>query len=356
MDFPLNSSLIASLNGSLNSSLVLALAVALWLVWVGPYFFRRPATSAAEAIAQTATQTAAQTAAPSTAPAAVAADRPAANTIRPPASPDKGSQGIIMNNISTTPSGGGATQFQSHDQPALRPAQQAPAFRIRTGRTVLAASGLLGVLAVVVGTLLAAFTAVSWLVPAAGLAAVAAVVAMLRTIALRDRRRRMEDAFRAAMGPEPRRTQNRAAAEPNELPAPAVQAPETEPQPETVLFDRESAAVPDESPAAAAGAPARVTAEELRTEALKVAAAAVQPPARPSTTPWQPVELPKPIYVDAPKAERPAPEPIVLPETPRSLTKTPLRPTTAPAPAQAEQARPETGKINLDDVLQRRRA
>ncbi|MCQ1945529.1 hypothetical protein [Arthrobacter sp. zg-Y1116] len=339
MDFPLNSSLLGSLLGSLNSSLVLALAVALWLVWVGPYFFRRPAASGAEALARPATQTAAQT----------------ANTIRPPASPDKGSQGIIMNNISTTPSGGGATQFQSHDQPALRPAQQAPAFRIRTGRTVLAATGLLGVLAVVVGTLLAAFTSVSWLVPAAGLAAVAAVVAMLRTIALRDRRRRMEDAFRAAMGPEPRRTQNRAAVEPDEVPAPAVQAPETEPQPETVLFDRESAAVPGESPAAA-GVPARVTAEELRTEALKVAAAAVQPPARPSTTPWQPVELPKPIYVDAPKAERPAPEPIVLPETPRSLTKTPLRPATAPASVQAEQARPETGKINLDDVLQRRRA
>ena len=87
-------------------------------------------------------------------------------------------------------------------------------------------------------------------------------------------------------------------------------------------------------------------------------AAAVQPPVRPSTTPWQPVELPKPVYVDAPKAERPAPEPIVLPETPRSLTKTPLRPAApAPAaPAQAQQARPETGKINLDDVLQRRRA
>ncbi|MCC9173262.1 hypothetical protein [Arthrobacter sp. zg-Y179] len=362
MDFPINSSLIGSLTGSLNSSLVLALAVALWLVWVGPYFLRRPAMSAAETTAQTATQTATQTAAqastqtaaPSTARVAVTADRPAANTIRPPASPDKGSQGIIMNNISTTPSGGGAAQFQSQEQPDVRPVQPGPAFRIHTGRTALAASGLLGILAVVVGTLLAAFTSVSWLLPVAGLAVVAAVVAMLRSLALRDRRRRMEDAFRAAMGPEPRYTQNRAAAAPDEVEAPAAEAPETEPQPETVLFDRESAAVPDESPAA----PARVTAEELRTEALKVAAAAVQPPAKPSTTPWQPVELPKPIYVDAPRAERPAPEPIVLPETPRSLTKTPLRPASTPAPAsaQAQQARPETGKINLDDVLQRRRA
>ena len=266
-----------------------------------------------------------------------------------------------MNNISTTPSGGGATQFQSQEQPAVHPVQPGAGFHIRTGRTVLVATGLLAILAVVVGTVLAAFTPVSWLVPAVGLAAVAAVVAALRSLALRDRRRRVENAFRAAMGPEPRYEQKRTAVVPDQEQAAPDKAADTEPQPETVLFDRESPAVPEQSVASAGAAPARVATDEPRTEVLEVAAA-VQPPVRPSTTPWQPVELPKPVYVDAPKAERPAPDPIVLPETPRSLTKTPLRPAApapAPAPAasaQAQQARPETGKINLDDVLQRRRA
>ncbi|MCC9144962.1 MULTISPECIES: hypothetical protein [unclassified Arthrobacter] len=313
----------------MNSSLVLALAVALWLVWVGPYFLSRPPVFSASA----------------------ARVRPAAKSIHPPASPDKGSQGIIMNNISNTPSGGGSTQFSTQGQQPAPQAQPAPVFRIRMGRTVLAAAGLLAVLTVVGGTLLAALTSVSWLLPAAGLAGLAAVVAALRSLALRDRRRKVENAFRAAMGPEPR--QRRTAAElPTEAQAPAVPA---EPQPETVLFDRESTSAPSGTAVEAKAAP-RFTAEELRAEALKVAAAVHMPP-RPSTTPWQPVELPKPVYVDAPKAERPAPEPIVLPETPRSLSKTPLRPATPPAlPAQADQARPETGKINLDDVLQRRRA
>ncbi|UWX96438.1 hypothetical protein N2K95_12305 [Arthrobacter zhaoxinii] len=255
-----------------------------------------------------------------------------------------------MNNISTTPSGGGSLHV--YGQQAARPAEPAQAFRIRTGRTVLAAAGLAAVLTVVIGTLLAAFTAVSWLLPVVGLGALAAVVAMLRSLALRDRRRRVDNAFRAAMGADPRELQNLSAAE--------LEIPEadTEPQRETVLFDRESAPVPEETVAGGGALPARTTAEEPRTEALQSVAAAVQPPARPSTTPWQPVELPKPVYVDAPKAERPAPEPIVLPETPRSLAKTPLRPSSAPAApaAPAHQARPETGKINLDDVLQRRRA
>ncbi|MCC9203731.1 hypothetical protein [Arthrobacter sp. zg-Y769] len=258
-----------------------------------------------------------------------------------------------MNNISNTPSGGGSMQVHSQGQPAVRPVQPAPAFHIRTGRTALAATGVLAILAVVVGTVLAAFTSVSWLLPAAGLAAIAAVVAMLRSLAVRDRRLRVEKAFRAAMGPEPRYVSDRtAAALPEEAPAP--EAPDAEPQPETVLFDRESAAVPDQSVAVAGAVPARAPVDELRTEALNVAAAAVQPPPRPSTTPWQPVELPKPVYVDAPKAERPAPEPIAL-EAPRSVANTPLRPAAAPA-VPAQQERPETGKINLDDVLQRRRA
>ncbi|WP_146361206.1 hypothetical protein [Arthrobacter yangruifuii] len=313
MDFPLNS--------SLNSSLVLALAVALWLVWVGPFFLRRPTASAA----------------PTT----------AATTIRPPVSPDKGSQGIIMNNIGTTPSGGGSLHV--HGQPAARPAQP---FRIRTDRTVLAAAGLAGVLTVVVGTLLAAFTSVSWFVPAVGVAILAGAVAALRALTVRERRRRVDHAFRAAMGPDFRDVEEPSVLQlPEETPA--AETEDAEPQPETVLFDLESAPAPDEAVAAAGAVPARPTPGPPPT-ARKSAPAAAHVPLRPGTTPWQPVELPKPVYVDSPKAERPAPEPIILPETPRSVAKTPLRPSTAPASVQ--RPRPESGKINLDDVLQRRRA
>ncbi|MCC3277856.1 hypothetical protein LJ754_01595 [Arthrobacter sp. zg-Y40] len=342
MDFPLNS--------SLNSSLALALAVALWLFWVGPYFFRRPAAESLAAGFSAA----------------------AVTTVRPPASPGTGFQGNIMNTSSHTPSGGGFPHGREPGTTA-RPTSAAP-LRIRTGRTVLAAVGFIALLAIPLGAVLAAVTSVSWLLPVAGLAVTAVVVSALRSLALRDRRRRMENAFRAAMGPLP---QNRAAVQDSSADGAAVgtaaRAVPAEPQKETVLFDRESAASPhtgastetgvstemdtapgaEAAPAAAAPtAPAPFTAEELRAEALKVAAAAQ--PVKPGTSPWQPVEVPKPIYVDAPKAERRAPEPIALPEPPRPLTKTPLRPGAVPAPAAQE--RPEIGKINLDDVLQRRRA
>ena len=322
MDFPLNS--------SLNSSLVLALAVALWLLWVGPYFFRRPAPAVPAATTYND-----------------AVSNPPANASRPPASPDKGSQGNTMNTISHTPSGGGSTQSHSYGEhsagaPAPRP------FRIRTGRMALAATGLVALLAVVAGGVLAAFTSVSWLVPATGVVLTAAVVAALRSLAVRDRRRRVDHAFRAAMGPEPAPRSARPAD--TTEPAPAAVP---EPVRETVLFDLQAVPAPDsEVQAAAPVVSPRLSAGELRAEALKVAAAT---PARPSTTPWEPVAVPKPVYVDAPKAERPAPEPIVLPEPPRPLTKTPIRPTAAPAASTAADAS-DAGKINLDDVLQRRRA
>lgn len=329
MDFPL------------NSSLILAVTVGLWLLWVGPYVFRRSGMSAA--------------------PAAAGMPAPPSTVIRSSISADGLSQqGNLMYNVSTRPGNVTGAPAPSAGTAQVRPGQ--PEFRIRWGRTGLALAGALALAAVVVGLPLAAFGAASWWLPAGALAAGAAAIAALRALAVRARRDRVDAAFRAAM------SAGRPAA-----PQPAVPAvPAAEPvrHRETVLFDAQStpgAGLPAAAPTAEAasvttapGAPdRRLTAAELRSAALDVAAkAAPAGPPKISTTPWEPVEIPKPTYVEAPVAQRPAPEPLVLPESPKPSARTSLRP---PAAAAGEgtgpgAAAPSTGKINLDDVLQRRRA
>ena len=95
----------------------------------------------------------------------------------------------------------------------------------------------------------------------------------------------------------------------------------------------------------------RLTAAELRAAALAEAAKSAE------ASSWEPVAVPKPTYVDAAKAPRPAPQPMAVPASPKPVLKTPIRPLTAPpAGSTAIDPRPATGILNLDDVLQRRRA
>lgn len=255
-----------------------------------------------------------------------------------------------MYNTSNTPSGGGSTQSYAGAPDGGMPAA---AFRIRKGRLTLALAGLLALMTVLVGGVLAAATSVSWLVPAAGLATAAASVAGLRSLALRDRRRRVQTAFREAMGPDVQHRTGAAFPADDLLQEPQESIPaEPDPLRETVLFDLQAAPAPDTAEEAAHGV---FTAPRAADEAAAAEPEVPKLPPTTGTTPWEPVEVPKPVYVDAPKAARPAPEPIVLPEPPRPMTKTPLRPGAVPALPSAQE-RPETGKINLDDVLQRRRA
>ncbi|MFD1212619.1 hypothetical protein ACFQ36_11285 [Arthrobacter sp. GCM10027362] len=240
-----------------------------------------------------------------------------------------------------------------HAGPAPAPGQAA-GFRVRWGRTVLALVGLMAVAAFATGTLLALFGALPGSVPLLALLTVAAVVVFLRRLAVRDRRQRARArAAKAGTGTASRATE-----------------PE---QPvrhrETVLFNADAVADGKAAPAA----PAPLSAEQLRAEALKVAAAAAAkasgPAAGVSGPAWQPVELPKPTYIDAAKAERPAPEPLPAPEVKKPTTKTYIKQDAAlKAPAAAAAAvpagqdsqdghpRPQAGKLNLDAVLQRRRA
>ncbi|MCG2621742.1 hypothetical protein LVY72_07400 [Arthrobacter sp. I2-34] len=282
----------------------------------------------------------------------------------------------MENTARSTPSG--------HAGPA--PAAAGAAFRIRWGRTVLALVGTMAAAAFVTGTLLALLGALPGSVPFTAFLVAAAVVVTLRSLAVRDRVRRAR-----ARRQQPRRE---AAAVVDEPQQPVQRR-------ETVLFN---GAESEESPAAGAQ-PAPLTAEQLRAEALKVAAQAARNAAAAAPgAAWQPVEVPKPTYVAAAKAERPAPEPLPAPEVKKPAAKVnikqdaalkasaaaeaaaaaatvaqapaaqapaagaPAAPSAAPAanqaanPAapgtdgQAASPRPQTGKLNLDAVLQRRRA
>lgn len=240
---------------------------------------------------------------------------------------------------STAPSTGSGTA--GHRNAAVR---EAAVFKPRYGRCALALAGLLLLLtAAVTGVLRLFALSPAWL-PVTALFLAAGVVVLLRRLAVRDRRAKMEAAFRSAMAPA--RTEQAAA-----VPA--------EPR-ETAIFDAE----------AHGREAARLTAVELREAALKVAEAAGDV-AAPGTSgaEWQPVDVPKPVYVDAAKATRPAPEPLDLPAQPKPVGK-PILKNAAAAPALPAAQTPfgrtqaaakasaakQNALGNLDDVLQRRRA
>lgn len=228
--------------------------------------------------------------------------------------------------------------------PAEAPRTHAPAaapLRIRTGRLAVALTGLAAIVVLVVCAPLALFGAVGAGVPGVALVVLAASFAGLRSFAVRDRRRkalaRMEAVFAEAMStPDP--------------PAPARRT-------QSEVFDVEPAAEPAPAP----------TLEELRAAARRVAASVEAPAAKT----WEPVGVPLPTYVGAAKAERPEPAPLPADEEkkPSGVTSI-LQDTRAAARAaqpaldnvtelpgaRSDAASPATGRINLDAVLQRRRA
>lgn len=323
--------------------MIFVVIVGLWLVWVGPYLLRFLGTATlAEALPG---QGISFDSGPVTATGSAA-------------------QGIIMENNAHSGTARAASGPGRVAPEGAAREQHAPApLNIRYGRTVLALVGAGALLTFVIGGGLALFGVVSGSVPGVALLAVAAVVLMLRALVRRDRRRRaaarVNRAFEEAMNPP-------------------VHHLSPLPQRETVLFDAaaeaeaEAASGSENQEQAAAPEPRRLTPEELRAEALKVAAEAESKNAAnsaPGTGPtWQPVEVPKPTYVASAKAERPAPAPLPAPEVKKPTAKTPIKqgavapktdlPVAAKdgaSPAAKEAASP-AGKINLDAVLQRRRA
>jgi hypothetical protein len=325
---------------------ILVIAVALWIVWVAPYVLRNgryQLQPAGEFLADVIELEPADPQAGRVMKMTAQQENPMTSTQR-------------TEPLKRTAEVRGALQ---------RPAA-GPAFRIRYGRLALALAGVLSLITGVLSAALGIFgLGTPWL-PAVALLGAAGAVVLLRRLAVRDRRRRVDAAFRAAMsapGPGP---------SPQSAPAhaPGVHAPEVREsvkRPESPLFDAESGAGAPE--AAPVPAPQALTAQELRQAALAEAAASGDTSVRlsPAGSSWEPVEVPKPTYVEAPKAERAAPGPLDLPEAPKAVGKPSLKQglsqgagrtlaADTPAAGDAQPGKGQSALSNLDDVLQRRRA
>jgi hypothetical protein len=319
---------------------ILVIAVVLWIVWVAPYVLRNGRHQFQAAGDLTLEPVDHETA------------NPQAGTVLHMAA----QQENPMDTRKSSESAAGVAPGQPGRKPAVK---DGGAFRIRYGRTAIALAGLLFFATAVVSGVLRIFgLGNGWLPAVSFLAGIAAVV-LLRRLAVRDRRKKVNAAFTAAMGAPAERVDRAARVD---VPAAAGEAVLRE----SKLFDAQ----------AAAPQPKPLTAVELREAALAVALAAgdnsgqaakaqeAAEPAAAEATSWEPVEVPKPTYVEAAKAERPAPEPLDLPEAPKSAGKPSLKQGPAAAPAVASSnagpARPltkaQSALSNLDDVLQRRRA
>jgi len=298
---------------------ILVVAVALWIVWVAPYVLRNRRQQFQPAVD-------------------FLADAPADERPDPPA-------GLVLNVAAQQEK---AMEPRKSAGPAAGTASTpAPAkLRIRYGRTALALVGLLSLLTAFISGVLLPFGVGSAPLPLTCTLLTVASVALLRWLAVRDRKAKVNAAFRSAMSaPAPRRD-TAVAVPPKPEAAPA--------RSESPLFDAEAGQAKVKP----------LTAVELREAALAVAVAAgdTSAAAAASGTPWEPVEVPKPVYVEAAKAERPDPEPLELPEAPKAVGKPSLKkgataPAEAAAAAEAQQlSKAQKALSNLDDVLQRRRA
>ncbi|WP_426996498.1 hypothetical protein [Pseudarthrobacter sp. N5] len=325
MDFPL------------SSSVILVVAVALWIVWVAPYILRnRQLQVAGELMAESA-----ETA------------EPQAGTV------------MIMNAQQETPmdtrksseSVSGNTHPEVRHKSELvasRTARQG-AFRIRYGRSAIALLGFASLLIAPIAGVLRIFgIGTAWLPGVALLAGIAAV-ALLRRLAVRDRRARVDAAFSAAMSAPAGHGRSRSGQAGTVASAGTAEASSAK-LTENVLFDAEAGLFKLQP----------LTAGELRAAALAEAVASgdtsVRAPKLPDAAAgaeWEPVEVPKPTYVEAAKADRPAPEPLDLPDAPKAVGKPSLKQGAAAAPAVAQSkplTKAQSALSNLDDVLQRRRA
>ena len=305
--------------------MILVVAVVLWIVWVAPYVLRNRRHQFQPA-------------------GDFLADPAADETPEPP--------GLVLN-VAAQQEKAMDTRKSAGPVTATAGSPAAGAFRIRYGRTAIALVGLLSLVTAFVSGVLLIFGLGAPVLPLACLALTFGSVVLLRGLAVRDRRAKVNAAFRSAMTAPARRPAAAGNVPPKPEAAPA--------KPDNPLFDAE-AHQPKVKP---------LTAMELREAALAVAvaagdssaAAAGAAAAASASATWEPVEVPKPVYVEAAKAERPDPEPLELPASPKAVGKPSLKqgaaaaPPAAPAAAEGPQlSKAQSALSNLDDVLQRRRA
>ncbi len=241
-----------------------------------------------------------------------------------------------------------------------------PALKVRRGRAAVALVGAAALLTALVTLVLAVVSVVSFWWPVAAVLITAGAVATLRTLAVRDRRARVNAAFAAAMSSRPLH-QAPTSTGLADLPGNAQDAGDEAARVRTsTVFDAEQPAGAGGASSATPEAPAApLTAADLKAAALAVAAAnapeadataATQAPAA-GTDPWEPVSVPLPTHVAAEKAQRSAPAPLELPAEPKPTVRTPIKNSAAKAAPKDTAAPAQAGtRLNLDDVLQRRRA
>ncbi len=249
---------------------------------------------------------------------------------------------------------------------------------IRWGRTGVALFGLAALLTGVVTAILAPITAVSWTLPVFAFILGLGAFVSLRYLALADRQavarpatvpaddrsaEWAEDYEAEQLASTPESTQGLVVKDRESFfNAEGTSSARTEGAPSDRDVKRDSETIAASLPSVQE-APAQteydhsenvpfveepgLDIETLREQARRVAAG--KPIAfTPATSEWSPVELPKPMYIDAPEARRPAPTPAVAPETPQSTSTT--------VTEAASKGNSSRSQLNLDDVLSRRRA
>lgn len=253
-------------------------------------------------------------------------------------------------------------------------------FRIRWGRALVALVGLLALLTVAVTAPMAALTPLLAAVPLTAGAVLLLSLATLRGMAVarrrRRRRERLETAMREAMNPAVPAEQQRRPAVPSTAGAPRQVTQEHAAQEQRDRAEHQTA---QQRPGQQRGhadlaAQGQKLDQKLDEDGLPQDIAATfgevpqgeqtartEEPRAAATESWQPREVPKPQYLEAEKAERAQPEPLV-PEEPKPSSEVKIREdlpkSGSPAAAPAAEDRPAgvQESLDLDAVLKRRRA
>lgn len=261
---------------------------------------------------------------------------------------------------------------------ATAPAGRNAAPRIRWGRTCTALIGVAAILCGLVTVILAPLTAISWTLPVFLLVVGVGAFAGLRYLALADRQQARRPAARRVE--EDRASEWAEESEERDLPVATASSEGPVIKGRRDVFDAQAGAASHEeikafqAPASQASFDAAPSAqaagtsleaeeydhsqdvpfvqepgldiETLREQARRVAAG--KPVAfTPATSEWSPVEVPRPTYIDAPEVHRSAPEPVEVPQAPKSTSST---------LTEAASKGTNDSRLNLDDVLSRRRA
>lgn len=221
----------------------------------------------------------------------------------------------------------------------------APAYRVRWGRTALFLVAVLALVTFLVTGVASAFGAAT--VTVAGIALLVGVgsLATLRTLAVRDVRRRraarVEEAFAEATNPSrPVRTS-----------APPSVSAGTEAERETSLFDHQPETAAEhraDEPSATAEPAAENAASEETAESGQ--SDVTSDDERPAVA-----RVPRPMYLEADEVTRPQPEPLAPEAEPTASSSVQLKDGVS-AEYQAQLAARANRRLDLDKVLERRRA